>query len=134
VISKPFRTLATLTALTLAVSGLNSTLAAAEDDAYPKKNPLAGDEEAIQKGLKLYFKWCVACHGAHADGVSRFGDYGADLRKFWRGYPDFVRIVLNGVTDRQMPPWGGVLDEDEISQIGAYLETLQLEGARWEGY
>lgn len=133
-ISKPFRTLATLTALTLAVAGLTSTLAAAEDDAYPNKNPLAGDEESIQKGLKLYFKWCVACHGKHADGVSRFGDYGADLRKFWRGYPEYVRIVLNGRTDKQMPPWGGVLDEDEISQIGAYLESLALEGARWEGY
>jgi mono/diheme cytochrome c family protein len=125
--------LATLTALTLAATGLTSTLATA-DDAYPNKNPLADDPESIQKGLKLYFKWCVACHGKHADGVSRFGDYGADLRKFWRGYPEFVKIVLNGRTDKQMPPWGGVLDEDEISQIGAYLETLQLEGARWEGY
>ena len=130
-ISKPFRTMAFLAALTVASTGLTSTLAVADDDAYPKANPLAGDEESIQKGLELYFKWCVACHGKHADGVSRFGDYGADLRKFWRGYPEFVRIVLNGVTERQMPPWGGVLDEDEIAQIGAYLETLQLEGAVW---
>ena len=133
-ISQPFRILAAVTALTLAMAGLTSTLAAAEDDAYPKKNPMAGDQEAVKIGQKLYFKWCVACHGRYADGVSRFGDYGADLRKFWRGYPEFVRIVLNGRTDKQMPPWGGVLDEDEISQIGAYLETLQLEGARWEAY
>lgn len=102
------------------------------EDAYPPKNPLAGDEQAIEKGARLYFKWCVACHGKHADGVSRFGNYAADLRKFWRGYCDFVVIVLNGRPKKQMPPWGGVLDEDQISEIGAYLETLALEGAVWE--
>lgn len=130
-ILKPFRMWATFATLALALAGATVTQALAEDDAYPKKNPLAGDPEAIEEGARLYFKWCVACHGKHADGVSRFGDYAADLRKFWRGYPEFVRITLNGRTDRQMPPWGGVLDEDEISQIGAYLETLQLEGAQW---
>lgn len=128
---KPFRTWATLAALTVALAGLSATQAAAEDDAYPKANPLAGDQAAIEEGARLYFKWCVACHGKHADGVSRFGDYAADLRRFWRGYPEFVRIVLNGVVEKQMPPWGGVLDEDEIAQIGAYLETLQMEGAVW---
>lgn len=102
------------------------------EDAYPRKNPLSGDEEAIKKGARLYFKWCVACHGKHADGVSRFGDYAADLRRFWRGYCDFVVLVLNGVPKKQMPPWGGVLDEEQIAQIGAYLETLSLEGAVWE--
>lgn len=129
--SKPFRTWAMFAALALALAGPTATQAIAEDNAYPKKNPLAGDQAAIEEGARLYFKWCVACHGKHADGVSRFGDYAADLRKFWRGYPEFVRIVLVGITDRQMPPWGGVLDEDEIAQIGAYLETLQLEGAQW---
>lgn len=128
--SKPLRVMAMV--VTLAFAGLAPTSASAQDsDAYPKKNPLAGNQEAIEEGARLYFKWCVACHGKHADGVSRFGDYGADLRRFWRGYPEFVRIVLNGRTDRQMPPWGGVLDEDEIAQIGAFLETLQLDGARW---
>ena len=130
-ISKQFRNMTM--ALTLAFLGPSVMSAHAQDsDGYPNKNPLAGNEEAIQSGAKLYFKWCVACHGKHADGVSRFGDYAADLRKFWRGYPEYVRIVLNGRTDKQMPPWGGVLDEDEIAQIGAFLETLQLEGARWE--
>lgn len=111
------------------------TAAAAEltDDGYPRSNPLAGSADDEQEGARLYFKWCVACHGKLADGVSRFGDYAADLRKYWRGYPEFIRIVLNGRVDKMMPPWGGVLDEDQISQIAAYLETLQLDGAVWEG-
>jgi len=118
-------------ALTGATMTLNSTAAVADDDGYPNKNPMAGSPDDELEGKRLYFKWCVACHGKHADGVSRFGEYGADLRSFWRGYPEFVRIVLNGRTEKMMPPWGGVLDEDQIAQIGAFLETLQSEDAVW---
>ncbi len=123
-----------LTAAIVVISGLSGSQAMAADDpadAYPDANPLAGNEEAIEAGLGLYFKWCAACHGAQANGESRFGKYAADLRKFWRGYPEYMIVVLNGRTKKQMPPWGGVLTEEEINQIGAYLETLAIEGARW---
>ena len=105
----------------------------AAEDAYPRSNPLAGDENAIAEGARLYFKWCVQCHGGKADGIGVRFIVGADLTKFWRGYCDYVVIVLNGVTGKQMPPWGGVLDETEISQVGAYLETLAKENALWKG-
>jgi len=123
-----------------AAAGRGAEPARAADDpasAYPNTNPMAGDQEATKEGARLYFKWCVACHGKHADGQeTRFGAYGADLTNFWRGYPQFVVIVLNGRTGNigMMPPWGGVLDEDQISQIGAYLETLATAKARWVGY
>lgn len=95
-------------------------------------NPLSGNAEAIEQGRKLYFKWCTQCHGPKADGVSRFGKYAADLRKFWRGYNEFVTIVKVGRTEKQMPPWKDVLKDEEINQIGAYLETLAIEGANWK--
>ena len=94
-------------------------------------NPMSGKPEAVEAGRKLYFMWCVQCHGPKADGVSRFGQYAADLRKFWRGYREFVIIVTKGRPDRQMPPWNEVLDETKISQVGAYLETLAIEDANW---
>jgi mono/diheme cytochrome c family protein len=126
-------TLGVAIALTGAMMTVGSAVvhAADDDDGYPKANPFSGNADNELEGKRLYFKWCAACHGKHADGVSRFGDYGADLRRYWRGYPEFIRIVLNGRTEKMMPPWGGVLDEDEISQIAAYLETLQLDGAKW---
>jgi mono/diheme cytochrome c family protein len=99
--------------------------------AVASSNPMSGDPEAIAAGQKLFFKWCVACHGKNADGVSRFGDYAADLRNFWRGYSEFVGIVLFGRPKKMMPPWNGVLDGDQISQIGAFLETLASEKAVW---
>jgi len=98
----------------------------------PAGNPVSGNPEAIEAGRKLYSMWCVQCHGHHADGVSRFGKYAADLRAFWRGYSEFVSIVKNGRTERQMPPWKEVLDDAKIAQLGAFLETLAIEGANWK--
>jgi cytochrome c5 len=98
-------------------------------------NPLSGDCEAIVRGGCRYFKWCAACHGVKADGVSRFDKFAADLTKHWRGYPGFVSIVLTGSEGNlgRMPPWAGVLDVDQINQIGAYLETLaDEEKAYWK--
>lgn len=95
-------------------------------------NPLSGKPEAIEEGHKLFTKFCVQCHGPKADGVNRFGKYAADLRKFWRGYNEFVTLVKNGRPEKQMPPWKEYLNNDQISQIGAYLETLAIEGANWK--
>jgi mono/diheme cytochrome c family protein len=111
------------------------TPAAATDTVVAKvvsSNPLTGKPEAIEAGRKLYYMWCTQCHGPKADGVSRFGNYAADLRKFWRGYREFVVIVKNGRVQRQMPPWKEVLDEEKIAQVGAFLETLSIEEANWK--
>ena len=54
------------------------------------------------------------------------------MRKFSLGYREFVVAVKNGRTGKQMPPWKEYLTEKQISQIGAYLETLAIEGASWK--
>jgi len=95
-------------------------------------NPLSGDPDAIETGKQLYFTWCVQCHGHKANGESRFGKYAGDLTRYWRGYPEFIVIVTNGRPKKMMPPWKEVLDEENISKIGAYLETLAVEGANWQ--
>jgi len=114
---------------------LTAAQASAQQGAAPKvasSNPLSGDAEAIDLGKRLYFTWCVQCHGPKANGESRFGKYAGDLTRFWRGYPEFVVIVKNGRPGKQMPPWKEVLDDDNISKLGAYLETLAVEGANWK--
>ena len=67
--------------------------------------------------------------------MARFGKYAADLTRHWRGYGEFVGITLQGKKGRigLMPPWKGVLDPVQISQIAAYLETLaDPEKAYWK--
>lgn len=108
-------------------------VASAADGAkkLPSGNPLSGDADAIEIGKKLYFTWCVQCHGPKANGESRFGKYAGDLTNFWRGYKEYVLVVKNGRPGKQMPPWKDVLDEENIAKLGAFLETLADKGANW---
>lgn len=119
-----------------AVASTGHTPVAAQQQtaAVPSDNPLSGDPAAIEAGRRLYNTWCSQCHGGKANGESRFGKYAADLTKFSKGYTEFTIAVVEGRPDRQMPPWDEVLDGEQISQIGAYLETLAVEGANWEDY
>jgi cytochrome c oxidase cbb3-type subunit III len=100
----------------------------------PSGNPLSGNADAIDVGTRLYFNWCVQCHGQKANGDSRFGAYAGNLTTFWRGYKEFIKIVLNGRTGNlgSMPAWKDYMDEDTIAKIGAFLETRAVEGANWQ--
>ena len=99
-------------------------------------NPLSDDCPSIVEGRKLYANFCSACHGAKADGIGgpSLGRYAADLRKHWSGYKGFVEVVKKGKKGRigLMPPWEGALTDEQINQLGAYLETLAIEGAYWK--
>jgi len=95
-------------------------------------NPLSGDAQAEKAGQTAYRANCAFCHGMRADGRGRGLPNAADLRKYKRGYTRFVEIIKEGF--RTMPPWGsmGELTDEEIDQIGAYLETLGTRRANWK--
>lgn len=107
----------------------------ADDDPIPDANPYSGNEKAIREGKSWYRGVCALCHGGRADGAGERGN-GADLRKLQLGFKGFVDVVLNGrqVQGRSqgMPAWRGVLKQDDIYKVGAYLETLAIEGANWK--
>ena len=99
----------------------------------PATNPYSGDEKAIKEGRSWFLAVCAPCHGPRANGAAERGPSGADLRVFKRGFEQYVHIVKNGrETGRigKMPRWG-FLGEETIFQIGAFLETLAIEGAYW---
>src|SRR2546428_4409011 len=129
--------LAMAVAVVMAVNGGGSgggSVAQAEPE-VPATNPLSGDAKAIAEGRSWFRAVCGNCHGPSADGMGDRGA-GADLRVFNKGFRKFVETVKNGrdVPNRmaKMPPWGGVLSDQQIYQIGAYLETLATEGANWK--
>jgi mono/diheme cytochrome c family protein len=100
----------------------------------PATNPLSGNQAAIDEGRSWYRSVCSNCHGGRADGAGERGS-GADLRAFNKGFKKFVETVKNGRdTGRamKMPRWGKILTEDTIYKIGAYLETLAIEGSNWK--
>ena len=116
-----------------AACSLGATMAVADEP--PEQNPFSGDKKAIREGQSWFRNACANCHGGRADGQGERGT-GADLRKFSRGFREFVHTVKNGRQTpgrtQGMPAWGGVLKDDDIFKIGAYLETLAIEGANWK--
>ena len=114
-------------------AALAAPQAVAEED-IPNVNPLSGDEKAINAGKSWYRGVCALCHGGRADGAGERGN-GADLRKFNKGFRLYVTTVKSGRKvpgrSQEMPAWNGVLKDEVIYQIGAYLETMAIEGADW---
>jgi len=111
---------------------LSNTTRAEEE--IPAANPFSGDEKAIKSGKGWFRNTCTPCHGGRADGMGDMGT-GADLRKLKIGFKGFVQTVTNG---RQVPgraqfmPSFSFLERKTIYEIGAYLETLAIEGANWK--
>jgi mono/diheme cytochrome c family protein len=105
----------------------------AEETALPGVNPLSGDAKAIRSGKSWFRNTCTPCHGGRADGMGDMGT-GADLRKLKIGFRGFFYTVKNGrqVAGRnQFMPSFKHLDDKAVKEIGAYLETLAIEGANW---
>ncbi len=104
---------------------------AAGEEGRTSSNPLSGQEEAVAAGQTMYRANCGLCHGMRADGRGRGLPNSADLRKFKRGYSKFVQAVKEGY--KTMPAWGGMgaISDEQIAQIGAYLETLAGRRANW---
>jgi mono/diheme cytochrome c family protein len=74
--------------------------------------------ERVEKGKKMYKQLCLRCHGPEMNG----GNNAYDLRIFPLEQRErFFNSVLNG--KRAMPPWKGVLSEEEIGNLWAYVGT-----------
>lgn len=75
--------------------------------------------ELSAQGKALYGQLCRNCHGVNMvnAGTSSF-----DLRKF---PPDDHTRFVNSVTKgkNSMPPWGDILQPEEIEAIWAYVRT-----------
>ena len=70
----------------------------------------------IRKGSDIYAQNCSPCHGARMlDPNAAF-----DLRKFPPAEKNrFVNSVTRG--KNQMPPWGDLLQADDIEALWAYI-------------
>ena len=90
-------------------------------------NPYRGDKEAIRIGASAFNQNCARCHGLGA--VS--GGIAPDLRLLDVNDDDtdefFIGKVRNGVTRNgavYMPPFEGMLTQEAMWAIRAWLETV----------
>jgi cytochrome c(L) len=97
-----------------------------EAPAKPEKlNPYTGNTEATQQGRTLYMQHgCSGCHGAGGGG----GMGPAILDDEWKfGSDDLTlfKLIKGEVPQQTMPAaFGGVLKEDEIWKIIAFVRSL----------
>jgi ABC-type amino acid transport substrate-binding protein len=89
----------------------------------PISSQAAGDQPAMagtKVGQNLYARSCAECHGSDARG----GGLAADLTAFKDPDDAFVRVVLNGRPATPMQPFKGLLTEEEVRQVLAYIKGL----------
>ncbi len=70
----------------------------------------------IKAGAAIYSRNCSPCHGSRMQNP----EAAFDLRTFPPGeHERFVSSVTNG--KNQMPPWGDLLDKEDIESLWAYV-------------
>ena len=102
--------------------------ARADDPAVAARNAYGGDADRAAAGRGLFNQYCAHCHGPNA--VSP--DPPRDLRRLKQRYGEnmadmFHLTVTHGRPDKGMPNWTGRLDEETLSAIFAFLQTIQAE-------
>lgn len=93
------------------------------------ENPYRGDAKAIEIGASGYNQNCARCHGIQM--IS--GGLSPDLRKLELGQEGddvfSMRVqggaITNGVT--KMPPFAGVISQEGLWAIRAYIESKHEE-------
>lgn len=88
-------------------------------DLQPSKDPLT-----LSQGQQVYVNMCAPCH--RPDGGGLVGPNLCD--DYWihgSNYVDNLKIIINGVPDKGMLTWRGVLKPNEIQSVASFIQTLR---------
>src|SRR5437764_7677621 len=78
----------------------------------------AQDQAAIEAGEALYAEHCAECHGENLRSAGAIPDL-RQLRPDQRAH--FIQTVTDG--SGQMPAWGGILSEQDMDNLWAYIRA-----------
>ncbi|OLQ89345.1 hypothetical protein BIY22_19740 [Vibrio panuliri] len=85
---------------------------------------------SLEQGKQNYQTLCLACHGnlGHGDGVAaqalseQPSNIHQSLNSWFESEAELIDTVLNG--NEEMPAWGSVLNEQQVKEIFAYIESI----------
>jgi cytochrome c oxidase cbb3-type subunit 3 len=82
------------------------------------------DEVTLARAAQIYTVNCAPCH--RADGGGLVGPNLTD--DYWIHGPTFadnLKVIWNGVPEKGMVSWKGLLKPDEIKAVASYIHTLR---------
>jgi cytochrome c oxidase cbb3-type subunit 3 len=87
-------------------------------------NAMIGHAGSIAAGKETYTANCAPCHGANGEGT--IGPNLTDNYWIHGGKPDQIyNTIMNGVADKGMPAWGGIIGEQKSRQLTAFITSLK---------
>ena len=85
----------------------------------------AATTPAQSRGKVVYSTYCVACHQADGRGMNGMlaADFIGDKSRLAKSDELLIKSIADGMSGSigQMPPWGGVLNEGQQSDVLAYI-------------
>lgn len=82
------------------------------------------DSAILARGATVFTTYCAPCH--RPDGGGLVGPNLTD--DYWihgSTYGDSLKIIINGVPEKGMLSWRGVLKPDEIQAVASHIYTLR---------
>jgi cbb3-type cytochrome c oxidase subunit III len=99
-------------------------------EAQKLKNPLPGDGETVEAGMKLYQRHCASCHGKGAKGdggMSLSGGTPSDLTDETWDYGSTdgeIFVAIRDGVSADMLAYKEKLNEKQIWQVVTFLRSL----------
>lgn len=84
---------------------------------------LAQDNAAMKMGVRLFANNCAVCHGADGGGNYGFPNL-ADRDWLYGGTPEKIHETVSFGRAGNMPPWGGLLGEQNVQAVTEYVLAL----------
>jgi cytochrome c oxidase cbb3-type subunit III len=84
----------------------------------------SSDKAVLAQGLQTYTTLCSPCH--RPDGGGLVGPNLCD--DYWihgSNYLDSVKIIINGVPEKGMLTWRGILKPNEIQAVASYIHKFR---------
>jgi cytochrome c oxidase cbb3-type subunit 3 len=90
------------------------------------KNPVAGDPEAAERGMKYFINFnCVGCHAANGGGG--MGPALSNNVFIYGAQPENIYLSIYQGRPNGMPAWGAVLPDSVIWDLVTYIGKISNE-------
>jgi cytochrome c oxidase cbb3-type subunit 3 len=92
----------------------------------PIKNPVAGDPQAPERGMRYFEAFnCAGCHAANGGGG--MGPALSNNLFIYGGQPENIYLSIYQGRPNGMPAWGGALPSSVIWDLVTYIQNLSNE-------